>query len=113
MFDIGWPELIIIAVVTVVLVGPQELPGVLRTCTRAVRRMRELMFDLRSGFDDLAREAELDEVRKDLSRVPYENIVKNVDEELDLEIEFNELNDIVEKDKTPHNSESESDKALP
>lgn len=113
MFDIGWPELIIIAVVTVVLVGPQELPGVLRTCTRAVRRMRELMFDLQSGFDDLAREAELDEVRKDLSTVPYRNIVKNVDEELDLETEFDELNDIVENDKKSHDSDTEPGKALP
>ena len=113
MFDIGWPELIIIAVVTVVLVGPQELPGVLRTCTRAVRRMRGLMFDLQSGFDDLAREAELDEVRKDLSKVPYRNIVKNVDEELDLETEFDELNDIVENDKRSHDSESEPGKTLP
>ena len=113
MFDIGWPELIIIAVVTVVLVGPKELPGVLRTCTRAMRRMRELMLDLQSGFDDLAREAELDEVRKDLSTVPYRNIVKNVDEELDLETEFDELNDIVEKDKKSHDPESEPDKALP
>ena len=113
MFDIGWPELIIIAVVTVVLVGPQELPGVLRTCTRAVRRMRELMFDLQSGIDDLAREAELDEVRKDLSKVPYRNIVKNVDEELDLETEFDELNDIVKNDKKSHDSDTEPGKALP
>ena len=113
MFDIGWPELIIIAVVTVVLVGPQELPGVLRTCTRAVRRMRELMFDLQSGIDDLAQEAELDEVRKDLSTVPYRNIVKNVDEELDLETEFDELDDIVENDKKSHDSDTEPGKALP
>ena len=112
MFDIGWPELIIIAVVTIVLVGPQELPSVLKTCTRAVRRMRKMIFDFQSGFDDLAREAELDEVRENLSAVPYKNILNKVDEELDLETEFNELNDIVEEDKKPNHAEPEPDKAL-
>ena len=112
MFDIGWPELIIIAVVTIVLVGPQELPGVLRTCARAVRRMRELMFDFQSGFADLAREAELDGLREQLSAVPHRNMINEVDEELDLETEFNELNDIVEEVKKSSNPEPKPDKAL-
>ncbi len=66
MFDIGWQELFLVALVTILVVGPKELPRVLRTFSAAVRKMRGLTNDFHRGIDELAREADLDDIRRDL-----------------------------------------------
>ena len=69
MFDIGWPELLVIATVLIVVVGPKDLPGMLRTFGRTVAKVRGMAGEFRSQFDEALREAELDEVRKAVSDV--------------------------------------------
>jgi len=68
MFDIGWQELFLIAVATILVVGPRELPRVLRTVIAALRKVRGLANDFQRGMDELAREADLDDIRKDLEK---------------------------------------------
>ena len=68
MFDIGWQELFLIAVATILVVGPRELPRVLRTVVAALRKVRGLANDFQRGMDELAREADLDDIRKDLEK---------------------------------------------
>ena len=63
MFDIGWSELLVIAVVLVVVVGPKDLPGMLRTFGRTTKQLRAMAGDFRRQFDDALKEAELDDVR--------------------------------------------------
>ena len=69
MFDIGWPELLVVATVLIVVVGPKDLPGMLRTFGRMIAKLRGMAGEFRSQFDDALREAELDEVRKAVSDV--------------------------------------------
>lgn len=64
MFEIGWLELLVIAVVLIVVVGPKDLPGMLRTFGRTTSQLRRMAGDFRRQFDDALREAEIDEVRK-------------------------------------------------
>ena len=64
MPDIGWQELFLIALVTILVVGPKEIPRVLRTVSLWVRKIRSMARDFQSGIDDLAREADLDEVSR-------------------------------------------------
>ncbi|MEQ9089066.1 MAG: Sec-independent protein translocase protein TatB [Alphaproteobacteria bacterium] len=68
MFDIGWSELLIIVVVTILVVGPKDLPKVLRQLSRLARKAREMAREFQAGMDELAREADLDDLRKDLDR---------------------------------------------
>ena len=68
MFDIGWQELFIIALVAIVVVGPKELPRVLRTVTLAIRKVRSMASDFQHSIDELARESELQEIRRDLEK---------------------------------------------
>ena len=68
MFDIGWQELFLIALVTILVVGPKELPRFLRTMSAAVRKVRGLANDFYRGMDELAREADLEEIRRDLEK---------------------------------------------
>lgn len=66
MFDIGWQELFLIAVVALIVIGPKDLPRVMRTVMRGVRKAREMARDLQTGMDELAREADLDDLKKEL-----------------------------------------------
>ena len=63
MLDIGWPELLVVAIVLIVVVGPKDLPGMLRNFANATKKMRRMAGDFRSQFDDALKEAELDDVK--------------------------------------------------
>jgi Tat protein translocase TatB subunit len=67
MLDIGWSEFLIIGLVALVVIGPRELPGALRTAGRYVARARSLARDFRDGLDDIARENDLSDL-KDIGR---------------------------------------------
>ncbi len=64
MLDIGWTEMLVIAVIAVVVIGPRDLPGMLKTIGNWVRKARATVRELQTGIEDMAREAELDEVKK-------------------------------------------------
>ncbi|WP_265519016.1 Sec-independent protein translocase protein TatB [Nitratireductor luteus] len=63
MFDLGWPEILVIAIVLIVVVGPKDLPRLLRGFGRTTTKMREMAGDFRKQFDDAMKEAELDDVK--------------------------------------------------
>ena len=64
MFDIGYTELLAIAVVALVVIGPKDLPRVMRTVGTWVGRARGMARHFRSGIDTMMREAELEEMEK-------------------------------------------------
>lgn len=64
MFDIGWPELLVVAVLTLLVVGPKDLPVVLRTVGKYVGQVRALGREFTRTLEDVAKEAELDDVVK-------------------------------------------------
>lgn len=64
MLDIGYSELLLIAVVALVVIGPKDLPRVMRTVGGWVGKARAMTRHVRSGFDTMMREAELDEMQK-------------------------------------------------
>ncbi|MSP51720.1 MAG: twin-arginine translocase subunit TatB [Alphaproteobacteria bacterium] len=66
MFDIGWSELLVIAVVTVVFIGPRELPKMLMTIGRWTAKARSIAREFQTNLEDMAREAEMDEVKESL-----------------------------------------------
>ena len=63
MFDLGWGEMLVIAIVIIVVVGPKELPGMLRTFGRTTAKLRVMANDFRKQFDDALKEAELDDLK--------------------------------------------------
>lgn len=64
MFDIGYTELLVIAIVALVVIGPKDLPRVMRTVGHWVGRARGMARHFRSGIDTMMREAELEEMEK-------------------------------------------------
>jgi sec-independent protein translocase protein TatB len=64
MFDIGYSELLMIAVVALVVIGPKDLPNVMRTVGHWVGKARGMARHFRSGIDTMMREAELEEMEQ-------------------------------------------------
>lgn len=64
MFDIGWQELLVIGVLALLVVGPKELPGLLRTVGRYAGKARSVAREFQRSMEDAAREADLEEFRK-------------------------------------------------
>ena len=64
--EIGTSEVLIIAAIALIVVGPKDLPVLLRKFGQFVGRMRSMASDFRASFDDMARQSELDELRKEV-----------------------------------------------
>ncbi|MFD1197420.1 Sec-independent protein translocase protein TatB [Brucella gallinifaecis] len=63
MLDIGWSELLVIAIVMIVVVGPKDLPKMLRAFGKATARMRSTANEFRNQFNEALKEAELEDVK--------------------------------------------------
>jgi sec-independent protein translocase protein TatB len=64
MFDVGGGELLVIGIVALIVIGPKELPGLLRTAGNAMNKVRRMASEFRGQFDEAMREAELDQAKK-------------------------------------------------
>ena len=69
MFDIGWSELLVIAVVAIVVVGPKDLPRLMRTFGHYAGKLRRAAADFQRQFEDAMRETEMEEVKKAIESV--------------------------------------------
>lgn len=69
MFEIGWSELLVIGVVALIVVGPKELPVLLRTIGKYVGMIKRQAEEFRAQFAEAMQQAELDQLRKDVSDI--------------------------------------------
>ena len=76
MFDFGWDEMALIAVVTLIVIGPKDLPKVLRQAGRWSRKARDMASEFQRGIDDMIRESELKEVKSQLDKVTDTNALR-------------------------------------
>jgi sec-independent protein translocase protein TatB len=66
MFDFSWSEILLIAIVALVFIGPKELPGVLRTVGQWMGKVRRMAGEFQNQFQDAMREAELADLKKEV-----------------------------------------------
>ena len=83
MFDIGWQELFIVAVLALIVVGPKDLPRALRTIMGLVRKARGMARDFQDGIDDVVREADLDDMKNKLENLSDGDIEKSIHDTID------------------------------
>jgi sec-independent protein translocase protein TatB len=73
MFDIGWDEMALVAVVALIVIGPKDLPNVLRQVGRWTRKARELAGEFQRGVDDMMRESELADLKTQVEKATDPN----------------------------------------
>jgi sec-independent protein translocase protein TatB len=69
MFDISWGELMLIGVVALIVIGPKELPGVLRMVGQWIGKIRRMAAEFQSQFQEAMREAEMSDLKKQVDEL--------------------------------------------
>ena len=83
MLDIGWSELAIVAVIVLIVVGPKDLPRVLRIAGQWAGKARRIAREFQSNIDDMIRESELDEVKRDVETASRFDVKKDLENTID------------------------------
>jgi sec-independent protein translocase protein TatB len=82
MLDIGWTELLVIAVILIVVVGPKDLPPMIRAFGKMTKRLRQTAGEFRAQFDEALREAELDDLKNSVNDIRSLNPANSIRETL-------------------------------
>jgi sec-independent protein translocase protein TatB len=82
MFDIGWTEMLVIAAVMIVVVGPKDLPKMLRTFGKTTAKLRVMAGDFQKQFNEALKEAELDDVKKSVDSLRSLNPTNEIKKQL-------------------------------
>src|SRR5579871_5327772 len=108
MFDIGWSEFVLIAVVALIAIGPKELPGVLRTLGQWMAKARKMAAEFQSQFQEAMREAEMadlkdsfDEVRKAASGFSGGSLISSLQKDVSESLRIDPVDKPAEPPATP------------
>lgn len=88
MFDVGWQEILVVGVVALIVVGPKELPTLLRTVGKYVGFVKRQASEFRAQFDEAMRETEFEQLKKDVEKLKSdtESSLNEVRSSVDSEI---------------------------
>jgi sec-independent protein translocase protein TatB len=94
----GFQELIVIVILALVVVGPKDLPLMVRRVGKMIGQIRATAREFQRSFDELGREAELAELRKEISSLKSNNPIKDIEREF-LETDMEMMRDMEDR---PH-----------
>ena len=83
MFDIGWQELFIVAIIGLIVIGPKELPRTLKVVTGALRKLRTMAAEFQDSIDEVVREADLDDIKNSVTGTDDFDVENRIKETLD------------------------------
>lgn len=106
MLDIGWTELLVVGVVALVVIGPNELPRVLRTVGQSVRKLRRMAGEFQGQFNEALREAELSDLKDSVSGLKSDlsGLASDARNSISTALPTNPLQDIENDLKAPTGS---------
>ena len=104
MFDIGWTEILILATVSLFVIGPKEIPKFLGYIGKMIAKVRGISKELQDSVDDAIKNSELEDIRKEISFTDPE-LSKNFNEIINPSV-------VKEKSNINSNSEKESDQNI-
>ena len=90
MFDISWTEIMVIGVVALLVVGPKELPALLRTVGRYVGMIKQQAAEFRAQFDEAMRESEIEQLKKEVETAGREMAATVQDAERSVQTEIHD-----------------------
>ena len=99
MFDISWTEFLLIGVIALIVIGPKELPTVMRTLGQYTRKIRSMASDFQNQFQEAMREAEMTDLKKQVDDMASD--IKNYDPLKDVRTDLETVGKDVEKSLAP------------
>lgn len=88
MFDLGWSEMGVILMVALIVIGPKDLPRVAREIGKWTAKARSMARDFQRSLDDMAREAELQDIKAELDKATTGSLAKKIESFVDPEGEL-------------------------
>jgi sec-independent protein translocase protein TatB len=82
-FGIGYTEIMVIALVAIIVIGPKDLPKVLRAFGRTMQKVRGMAREFQGHLDQAMREAGVDDIKKEINNLKTMNPVEDVKKEID------------------------------
>jgi sec-independent protein translocase protein TatB len=80
--SLGFQEILVLGILALIVVGPKDLPLLLRKLGRWTAKLRGMAQEFRTGFDELARQAELDELKKEVDALRRNNVFSDINREI-------------------------------
>ena len=91
MFSFGWSEIILTLVVIIIVVGPKEIPNLLRQLGSFSKSIKKITREFKKSLNDIAQESDLKEVKKSISAI--KNIKKDLDPTKEINKELDSIKD--------------------
>ena len=114
MLDIGFPEFLLISFVLLIVVGPKDLPKVLRSITSFIRKIKSMASQFHSGIDDLANEAEISDLRNEVNKIDKKSLIddhvgeiKELEDDVNIKSIKNDVDDIKNADNAKTDKKSD------
>src|SRR5215469_1095911 len=124
MFDISWTEFLLIGIVALIVIGPKELPAVMRSLGQWTRKIRSLAADFQNQFHEAMREAEMADLKKQVDDMasdiksydPLKDVrtdVEAIGKDLDKSVKSPDKAANAEAAKVPDNAATAATEAFP
>ena len=83
MLDLGWQEFMMVAIVLILVVGPKDMPRMLRSFSRAMRKAKSMASEFTSSLENVANEADMKQIMQDVKTGEFDDIANLIDGEVD------------------------------
>lgn len=83
MFDMSWSELMLIAIVALIVIGPKDLPRMVKIFASFARKARGLAREFQSGIEEMSREAELDSIKSEIDAAASTDLKAHIENTID------------------------------
>ena len=112
MFDIGWTEITVILVIAIIVIGPKDLPKVLRTVGEWVAKAKAMTRDFRGHVDEMIRETEIDEVKKQIDSIDKFDANSALENTIDADGDIREAFDFDDSNTIDSNDQSQNEGSI-
>ena len=112
MFDIGWTEITVILVIAIIAIGPKDLPKVLRKVGQWVAKAKAMTRDFRGHVDEMIRETEIDEVKKQIDSIDKFDANSALENTIDADGDIREAFDFDDSNTIDSNDQSQNEGSI-
>ena len=103
MFDLGWQEFLMVAVVLVLVVGPKDMPRIMRSFSQVMRKAKSMAREFTTSLEDVANEADVKKILQDVKEGEFDDMANLLDG--DIKDVANDMKDAAGVDDIKHDVE--------